>query len=79
MILRERQSMGPAVFYPSQLRATACDADARFNSAGGTRNPHSTVPVPPRFHSGNGDRCTRAHCALSSRNPAGHLALIEIP
>ena len=79
MILRERHSIGPAAFHPSHLRATACDADVRFNSDGGTRNPHSTLPVPPRFTSGNGGRCTPAHCALSSRNPAGHLALIEIP
>jgi hypothetical protein len=79
MILRERHSIGPATFHPSQLRATACDEDVRFNSDGGTCNPHSTVPVLPRFTSGNGDRCTRAHRALSSRNPAGHLALIEIP
>jgi len=79
MILRERHSIGPAAFHPSQLRATACHADVCFNSGGGTPNPHSTVQVQPRFTPGNGDRCTRAHCALSSRNPAGHLALIEIP
>ena len=79
MTLPERLYTCPAATQSSQLRATACDADVRFNSDGGTRKPHLTVPVPPRFTSGNGDRCTLAHCALSSRNPAGHLAFIEIP
>jgi len=79
MILRERHSIGPAAIHPSQLRATACHADVRFNSDGGTHNAHSTVGNPPRFPSGNGSRCTRAHGSLSSQTPAGHLALIEIP
>jgi hypothetical protein len=79
MTLRERHSIGPAAFHPSRLRATTCNADVRFNSDGGTHNAHSTVPDPPRFTSGNRGRRARAHCALSSRNPACHLALIEIP
>ena len=79
MMLPERHSIGPVAIHPSRLRATACHADVRFNSNGGAHNAHSTVRDPPRFASGNGGHCTRAHCALSSPNPAGHLALIEIP
>jgi hypothetical protein len=79
MILPERQSVGPAAIHLSRLRATACHADVRFNSDGGIHNAHSTVGNPPKFRSGYRDRCTRAHRSLSSRNPAGHLALIEIP
>jgi hypothetical protein len=79
MILRERHSIGPVAIHPSRLRATACHADVRFNPDGRAHNAHSTVGNPPKFRSGNGSRCTRAHRSLSSRNSAGHLALIEIP
>ena len=79
MILRERHSIRPVAIHLSRLRPTACHADVRFNSDGGIQNAHSTVGNPPKFHSGYGGRCTRAHRSLSSRNPAGHLALIEIP
>jgi hypothetical protein len=79
MILRERHSIGPVAIHLSRLRATACHADVRFNSDGGAHNAHSTERDQPRFPSGNGGHCTRAHYALSSPNPAGHLALIEIP
>lgn len=79
MILRERHSIGPIAIHPSRLRATACNADVRFNSDRDTHNAHSTVRNPPRFPSGNGRRCIRAHRSLSWRNPASHLVLIEIP
>ena len=79
MILRERHSIGPAAIHPSRLRATACHADVRFNSHGGAHNAHSTVANPPKFRSGYGGRCSRAHRSLPARHTAGHLALIEIP
>jgi len=79
MILRERHSIGPVAIHLSRLRATACHADLRFNSVGGIHNAHSTARNPPKFRSGYTGRCTRAHRSLSSPNPAGHLALIEIP
>jgi hypothetical protein len=79
MTLPERLYTRPAATHPSQLRATACNAGVRFNSDGGAHNAHSMVPNQPRFRSGNGTRCPRAHSSLSAQAPAGHLALIEIP
>ena len=79
MILRERNSIGPTAIHLSRLPATACHADVRFDSDGGIHNAHSAVENLPKFRSGYGGRCTRAHLSLSSRHPAGHLALIEIP
>ena len=79
MILPERHATDPAAIRPSRLHATTCHADLRLNSDGGTHNAHSTVEKPPRFISKYGRRCTRDHRSQSSRNPAGHLALIEIP
>ena len=79
MILRERHSIDLAAIHPSRQRATACNADVRFNSDGGTHNAHSMVRDPSRFPPGNGGRRTRAQCSLSLLNPASHLVLIEIP
>jgi hypothetical protein len=79
MTLPERLCTRPAAIHPSRLHAAACHADVRFNSDDGNHNAHSTARNPPRFPSGYGGRCTRAHRSLSSMNPAGHLALIEIP
>ena len=79
MTLPERLYTRLAAIHPSRLHATACHADVRFNSDGGTHNAHSTAGNTPRFPSGYGGRCTRAHLSRSSQNPDGHLALIEIP
>jgi hypothetical protein len=49
MILREPHSIDLAAIHPSRQRATACNADVRFNSDGGTHNAHSMVRDPSRF------------------------------
>ena len=79
MTLPDRLYARPADIHPSPLRATASNAEVRFNSVDGLHNAHSTLRNQPRFCSGNRTRCPRAHCALDSRTLEGHLALIEIP
>jgi hypothetical protein len=78
MTLPERLYARPAAL-PSPLRATARYAGVRFNYDGDPHNAQSTVRDQPRFSSGDRGRSPRAHRSLSSRTPAGHLALIEIP
>jgi len=79
MTLPERLYTRPADIHPSPLRATARNAELRFNSDDGLHNAHSTLRNQPRFCSGNRTHCPRAHCAIASQTLAGHLALIEIP
>ena len=67
----------PAAIHRSSLRATARNAGLRFNFDGGTHNTHSTAGNPNRFPSGYGARCTRDHRSPSSRNPAGHVDLLN--
>jgi hypothetical protein len=79
MTLPESLYAYPAAIHRSSLRATARNAGLRFNFDGDPHNAHSTVQDQPRFPSGNGCRCTRAHRSLPSRDSAGHIALIEFP
>ncbi len=79
MILLERHLTRRTAIQPSRLRATACNTEMRVNSDGGAHHAHSTVRNQPKFRSGNGVRYPRPRCSLSSRIPAGHLDLIEIP
>jgi hypothetical protein len=79
MTLPERLYACPAAIHPSPLRAKARYAEVCFNSDVAPHNAHSTLRDQPGFPARDRSCCTQAHRSLSSRIPAGHLALIEIP